>query len=278
MTYRIFETHAHYDDESFDEDRDGLIRELLSTNVAAIANIGADLNSSKASVGLADKYENVFAVVGVHPDMISCLEEMQGEERAVEEIRQIAKRDKVVAIGEIGLDYYERAENEKPFEQRERQKVWFKKQIALANELGFPVVIHSRDAGEDTYNLLKENVVEKKGVIHCFSYSAEMAERFVKLGYFIGIGGVVTFKNAKKAVEVVKKVGIENLVLETDSPYLAPVPFRGKRNDSSKIQYVVETLSELLSLSKEEILRITYENALKLYHLEGVGDGKLFRD
>lgn len=270
MTYKIFETHAHYDDESFDEDREVLLEELLSTDIVAIANIGADLESSRASVELAKKYEKVFAVVGVHPDMISCLEEISEEERAIEEIRKIAKREKVVAIGEIGLDYYERAENEKPIEIRERQKLWFKKQVALANELELPVVIHSRDAGEDTYNLLKEEEVEKRGVIHCFSYSAEMAERFVKLGYFIGMGGVVTFKNAKKAVEVVKRVGIENLVLETDSPYLAPMPFRGKRNDSSKIKYVVEKLSELLSLSEEEILKRTYENALKLYHLKEV--------
>lgn len=266
---KIFETHAHYDDEAFDEDRDELLKEILSTSVEYIANIGADLESSKKTVELSKKYEKLFAVVGVHPDMIESLKNRE-KEAVLEELRALAKEEKVVAIGEIGLDYYERSEDEKPDSVREAQKFWLKEQIKLANELGLPVVIHSRDAGEDTYECLKENKVEKTGVIHCFSYSAEMAEKFVKLGYFIGMGGVVTFKNARKAVEVVKKVGIENLVLETDSPYLAPVPFRGKRNNSSYLSYVVEKIAELLEISEEEVLEKTYHNAKRLYQLKEV--------
>lgn len=269
MSGKIFETHAHYDDEAFDEDRDELLKEMLSTSVEYIANIGADLESSKKTVELSKKYEKLFAVVGVHPDMIESLKNRE-KEAVLEELRALAKEEKVVAIGEIGLDYYERSEDEKPDSVREAQKFWLKEQINLANELGLPVVIHSRDAGEDTYECLKENKVEKTGVIHCFSYSAEMAEKFVKLGYFIGMGGVVTFKNARKAVEVVKKVGIENLVLETDSPYLAPVPFRGKRNNSSYLSYVVEKIAELLEISEEEVLEKTYHNAKRLYQLKEV--------
>lgn len=267
VKYKIFETHAHYDDESFDEDRDSLIEEILSTDVEYITNIGADLFSSGQSVLLAKKHEKVLAVVGVHPDMIGTLERLS-EEEVLGSLKELAAVPKVVAIGEIGLDYYERSDDEKPEAVRNAQKFWLKKQIELANELDLPVVIHSRDAGEDTYLFLKENEVKKKGVIHCFSYSAEMAEKFVKLGYFIGMGGVVTFKNARKAIEVVKKVGIENLVLETDSPYLAPVPYRGKRNNSSYIRYVVEKIAEILELSEEEVLEKTYKNAKKLYHLK----------
>lgn len=269
MKGKIFETHAHYDDEAFGEDRDELLKEIFSTNVDYITNIGADLESSKKTLELAKTYEKVLAVVGVHPDMIDTLEHREKEE-VLEELRVLAKEKKVVAIGEIGLDYYERSEDAKPLPVRERQKFWLKAQIDLANELGLPVVIHSREAAEDTYEFLKENKVEKTGVIHCFSYSAEMAEKFVRLGYFIGMGGVVTFKNAKKAVEVVKKVGISNLVLETDSPYLAPVPFRGKRNNSTYISYVVEKIAEILEITREEVLEKTYQNAERLYQIKEV--------
>ena len=264
--YKIFETHAHYDDEWYDEDRKELLSRLLDTDISFITNIGADIETSKNSVKLADEFERVLAAVGVHPDNIGCMEALP-EKEGIEILRNLAKHPKVVAIGEIGLDYFEREPEEKNKTVRDRQKYWFLEQLKLAKELNKPVVIHSRDAAEDTYNVLKD-FGYNKGVIHCYSYSPEMAERFVKLGYYIGIGGVVTFKNAKKTKETVKRIGLENIVLETDSPYLAPVPFRGKRNDSGNIKYIVEEIAGLLGISEEKVIEATFNNAVKLYELE----------
>ena len=264
--YKIFETHAHYDDEWYDEDRKELLSRLLDTDISFITNIGADIETSKNSVKLADDFERVLAAVGVHPDNIGCMEALP-EKEGIEILRNLAKYNKVVAIGEIGLDYFEREPEEKNKTVRERQKYWFLEQLKLAKELNKPVVIHSRDAAEDTYNELKD-FGYNKGVIHCYSYSPEMAERFVKLGFYIGIGGVVTFKNAKKTKETVKRIGLENIVLETDSPYLAPVPFRGKRNDSGNIKYIVEEIAGLLGISEEKVIETTFNNAVKLYELE----------
>ena len=264
--YKIFETHAHYDDEWYDEDRKELLSRLLDTDISFITNIGADIETSKNSVKLADGFERVLAAVGVHPDNIGCMEALP-EKEGIEILRNLAKHTKVVAIGEIGLDYFEREPEEKNKTVRDRQKYWFLEQLKLAKELNKPVVIHSRDAAEDTYNVLKD-FGYNKGVIHCYSYSPEMAERFVKLGYYIGIGGVVTFKNAKKTKETVKRIGLEHIVLETDSPYLAPVPFRGKRNDSGNIKYIVEEIAGLLGISEEKVIETTFNNAVKLYELE----------
>ena len=266
LEYKIFETHAHYDDEWYDEDRKELLSRLLDTDISFITNIGADIETSKNSVTLADEFERVLAAVGVHPDNIGCMEALP-EKEGIEILRNLAKHTKVVAIGEIGLDYFEREPEEKNKTVRDRQKYWFLEQLKLAKELNKPVVIHSRDAAEDTYNVLKD-FGYNKGVIHCYSYSPEMAERFVKLGFYIGIGGVVTFKNAKKTKETVKRIGLENIVLETDSPYLAPVPFRGKRNDSGNIKYIVEEIAGLLGISKEKVIETTFNNAVKLYELE----------
>ena len=264
--YKIFETHAHYDDEWYDEDRKELLSRLLDTDISFITNIGADIETSKNSVKLSDEFERVLAAVGVHPDNIGCMEALP-EEEGIEMLRSLAKHPKVVAIGEIGLDYFEREPEEKNKTVRDRQKYWFLEQLKLAKELNKPVVIHSRDSADDTYNELKD-FGYNKGVIHCYSYSPEMAERFVKLGFYIGIGGVVTFKNAKKTKETVKRIGLENIVLETDSPYLAPVPFRGKRNDSGNIKYIVEEIAGLLGISKEKVIETTFNNAVKLYELE----------
>ena len=264
--YKIFETHAHYDDEWYDEDRKELLSRLLDTDISFITNIGADIETSKNSVKLADEFERVLAAVGVHPDNIGCMEALP-EKEGTEILRNLAIHTKVVAIGEIGLDYFEREPEEKNKTVRDRQKYWFLEQLKLAKELNKPVVIHSRDAAEDTYNVLKD-FGYNKGVIHCYSYSPEMAERFVKLGYYIGIGGVVTFKNAKKTKETVKRIGLEHIVLETDSPYLAPVPFRGKRNDSGNIKYIVEEIAGLLGISEEKVIETTFKNAVKLYELE----------
>ena len=266
LEYKIFETHAHYDDEWYDEDRKELLSRLLDTDISFITNIGADIETSKNSVKLADEFERVLAVVGVHPDNIGCMEALP-EKEGTEILRNLAIHTKVVAIGEIGLDYFEREPEEKNKTVRDRQKYWFLEQLKLAKELNKPVVIHSRDAAEDTYNELKD-FGYNKGVIHCYSYSPEMAERFVKLGYYIGIGGVVTFKNAKKTKETVKRIGLEHIVLETDSPYLAPVPFRGKRNDSGNIKYIVEEIAGLLGISEEKVIETTFNNAVKLYELE----------
>lgn len=263
---KIFETHAHYDDEWYDEDRKELINRLLSTDISFITNIGADLITSKKSVELSEKFERVIAAVGVHPDGIDCLDELP-EGEGIDLLRSLAKHPKVVAIGEIGLDYFEREPDAKNKEVRERQKYWFVEQLKLAKELDKPFVIHSRDAAEDTYNVLKD-FGYNKGVIHCYSYSPEMAERFVKLGFYIGIGGVVTFKNAKKTKETVKKIGLKHIVLETDSPYLSPVPFRGSRNDSGNIKYVVKEIAELSGVTEEEVIETTFKNAVQLYELE----------
>lgn len=263
---KIFETHAHYDDEWYDEDREELIVRLLETDISFITNIGADIETSKKSVKLAEKFEKVLAVVGVHPDVISCLDELQKGE-GIDLLRNLAKHPKVVAIGEIGLDYFEREPDAKNKAVRERQKYWFLEQLKLAKELDKPFVIHSRDAAEDTYNVLKD-FGYNKGVIHCYSYSPEMAERFVKLGFYIGIGGVITFKNAKKTKETVKRLGLKHIVLETDSPYLSPVPFRGSRNDSGNIRYVVKEIAELLGVEEEEVIKTTFKNAVQLYELE----------
>ena len=266
LEYKIFETHAQYDDEWYDDDRRELLSRLLDTEISFITNIGADIETSKNSVKLADEFERVLAVVGVHPDNIDCMEALP-EKEGIEILRNLAKHPKVVAIGEIGLDYFEREPEEKNKAVRDGQKYWFLEQLKLAKELNKPVVIHSRDAAEDTYNELKD-FGYNKGVIHCYSYSPEMAERFVKLGFYIGIGGVVTFKNAKKTKETVKRIGLENIVLETDSPYLAPVPFRGKRNDSGNIKYIVEEIAGLLGISEEKVIETTFNNAVKLYELE----------
>ena len=266
LEYKIFETHAHYDDEWYDEDRKELLSRLLDTDISFITNIGADIETSKNSVKLTDEFERVLAAVGVHPDNISCIEALP-EKEGIEILRSLAKHPKVVAVGEIGLDYFEREPEEKNKSVRDRQKYWFLEQLKLAKELNKPVVIHSRDAAEDTYNVLKD-FGYNKGVIHCYSYSPEMAERFVKLGFYIGIGGVVTFKNAKKTKETVKRIGLRHIVLETDSPYLAPVPFRGKRNDSSNIKYIVEEIAGLLGISEEKVIETTFNNAVKLYELE----------
>lgn len=266
MKHKIFETHAHYDDEWYDEDRKELIARLLDTDISFITNIGADLETSRNSVRLAGEFDRVLAAVGVHPDEISCLDTLP-EGEGIKILKKLAADEKVVAIGEIGLDYYEREPGTKNKTVRERQKYWFLEQLKLAKELDKPYVIHSREAAEDTYNILKD-FGYNKGVIHCYSYSPEMAERFVKLGFYIGIGGVVTFKNAKKTKDTVKRIGLKHIVLETDSPYLAPVPFRGNRNDSGNIKYIVEQISELLGVSTEEVVELTFKNAVKLYELE----------
>lgn len=256
----IFDTHTHYDDEQFDEDRETLLLSLAEHGVGAIANMGASMRGAKDSVALAKKYPFVYAAVGIHPDHAK---ELNEEEFAV--LQQLAAEEKVVAIGEIGLDYYWDST------EREEQKFWFKRQLALAQELNLPVVIHSRDAAADTLDIMKEAYAASggvlTGVIHCFSYETEMAREYVKMGFYLGVGGVATFKNGRKLKEVIEDTPLEKLVLETDCPYLAPVPFRGKRNSSEKLSYVVSAIAEIKGVTEDEVERITWENACNLYRL-----------
>lgn len=254
----IFDTHAHFDDAQFDEDRDSHLRALADVGVGTVVNIGASLASSRRSVALTETYPFIYAAVGVHPDEVGEL-----DSAGMEELRQLAVRDKVVAIGEIGLDYHWMVQ------EKEVQAKWFIAQLDLARELQLPVVIHSRDAAEDTYQILQEQHAEEiGGVIHCFSYSPEMAKKYVDMGFYIGIGGVLTYKNGKKLKEVAAQVPLERIVLETDCPYLAPSPHRGERNTSAYLPHVVETLAVIKETTCETIIRVTEENARRLYRME----------
>lgn len=253
----IFETHAHYDDEQFAEDRNELILAVHESGVHPIINVGASLSSTKTTLALSDQYDFVYAAVGVHPDDV---EELSDE--SVEWLYEQTKKPKVVAIGEIGLDYHWHEEKE----HQKLQRKWFARQLELAKTAKLPVIIHSRDAAADTLSVMKEcNAKQIPGVIHCYSYSYEMALEFVKLGYYIGVGGVVTFKNAKKLVETVEKIPLERIVVETDCPYMAPDPYRGTRNDSRNIAYVIQKIAQIKNMDATEVERITEENAYQLF-------------
>ena len=254
----IFETHAHYDDEKFDGDRVELLSHLLrENNIGNIVNIGASFRGCKDSLLLAEQYDNVYAALGIHPEEMD-----DATEENLAWIRENASNPKVVAIGEIGLDYYW----VKDEEGRAKQRIWFDKQMDLAKEVNLPVVIHSREAAEDTFNTIKRyNTQDIKGIVHCYSYSKELALEYVKMGWYIGVGGVVTFKNGKKLVETVQAIPLENIVLETDCPYMAPEPHRGSRNSSIYLKYVAEKIAQLKGVSVEEVESVTYENALRIY-------------
>jgi len=254
----IFETHAHYDDEKFDEDRVELLSHLLrENNIGNIVNVGATFRGCKDSIKLAEEYDNVYAAIGIHPEEIDEI-----NEDVINWLRENSSNPKVVAIGEIGLDYYWVKEPK----QRAKQRLWFDRQMDLALELNLPVIIHSRDAAEDTLNtIIRYNTQGLKGIVHCYSYSKEIAMEYVKMGWYIGVGGVVTFKNGRKLVETVEAIPIENIVLETDCPYMAPVPHRGERNSSIYLSHVAEKIAELKGLTVKEVEDITYENALRVY-------------
>lgn len=254
----IFDTHAHYDDSRFDEDREAVLTSLSFHNVARVVNVAADMDSVRTTLALAEQYSFIYAAIGVHPDDVAGLTDAD-----METLRALSKHEKAVAIGECGLDYYER---ETP---RETQMYWFRQQLALAKELDLPVVVHSRDAAEDTYLTVKEAYTgDGAGIIHCFSYGKEMARAYLDLGYYIALGGVVTFKNSKKAKEVAAYVPEDRLLIETDCPYLAPVPFRGTRNYSGHLSYVLDELAALRGTDRERLEQATYENACRLYRLK----------
>lgn len=252
----IFETHAHYDDERFTEDQESVLADLPHKGISPVINVGASIASTRTTLELAQKYDFIYAAVGVHPSDIDGL-----NEETFAWLTQQTTYEKTVAVGEIGLDYYWDKEG------HDLQKYWFIRQLELAGEKKLPVMIHSREAAADTIEIMKKYGKDLNGVIHCYSYSPEMAQEYVKMGYFIGVGGVVTFKNAKKLKETVKEIPLESIVLETDCPYLAPEPFRGKRNCSLYISYVAEKIAELKGISAEEVIRQTEENAKQLYQI-----------
>ena len=253
----IFDTHAHYDDEDFDADRYELLESMKEHGVGTIVNIGANMRSCKTTLALAEKYPFVYGALGVHPSDCGTM-----TEEDIQWIKANAANEKIVAIGEIGLDYY--WDNV----ERDVQKKWFVRQLEIAKETGLPVIIHSRDAAQDTLEIMKaEHKDTTGGVIHCFSYGVEMAREYLNMDYFIGVGGVLTFKNGKKLKEVVEYAPMDKLVLETDCPYLAPVPYRGKRNSSLYLTHVVEEMAAIKGMSVEEVIRVTAENAKRLYRL-----------
>ncbi len=248
----IFDSHAHYTDKAFNDDRNHMLGSLKESGICGVINCGADLESSKESLALSEKYDYIYSACGVHPEEVDNL-----PHNYIDILRQMAKDEKCVAIGEIGLDYYWRQDN------KDLQKKVFEEQILLAKELDLPIIVHDREAHEDTLNILKKH--NPKGVLHCFSGSVEIAKEVLKLGMYIGLGGAVTFKNAKKPVEVAEMLPLDRLLLETDCPYMAPVPMRGKRNNSAYIQYVAEKIGEIKGLDPQIITDNATENVKKLF-------------
>ncbi len=255
----IFDTHAHYEDAAFDEDRRELLESLPKHKIEYIVNISSGIKTIDQSINLAENYEYIYASVGIHPE-----DSMLMNEERLLWLREKADHPKVVAIGEIGLDYYW----DTP--ERDIQKEWFIRQIEMAKEIGKPLVIHSRDAANDTFNIMKEtNAHEVGAIIHCFGYGVEQARQYLNMGFYLGIGGVVTFKNGRKLKEVVAFAPLEQLVLETDCPYLSPVPYRGKRNSSLYLPYIAQEIANIKGIDYDTVVRITNENAKKLYKMKG---------
>lgn len=247
----IFETHAHYDDGAFDGDRDTLLSSMQDNGIGRIINVGASLKSTAASIRLAEQYPFIYAAAGVHPS-----ETAELDEEGFARLREQCLHRRVVAVGEIGLDYYW----DEP--SHEIQQMWFARQLELAREIKKPVIIHSREAAKDTYDIMAAHSAgEIGGVVHCFSYSVEMALEYVKMGFYIGVGGVVTFKNGKKLKEVVGAVPLDRILLETDSPYLSPDPYRGRRNSSLNIPYIAQKIAEIKGIPYDEVIAVTEENA-----------------
>lgn len=252
----IFDTHAHYDDEQFDHDREELLNSMEEQGVGTIVNVCASYDSVFRVPEMIREYPFMYGAIGVHPDEVGSL-----NEETFAEMKQCFEKDKIVAVGEIGLDYYWDKES------RDVQKKWFIRQLDLARELALPVIIHSREAAADTFQIMKEHGQGLRGIIHCYSYEKEQAKEYVKMGYHIGVGGVVTFKNGRKLKETVEEIPLTSIVLETDCPYLAPEPFRGKRNHSGYIRYVAEKIAEIKGITVEEVISQTEKNAQEIFIL-----------
>lgn len=255
MYHNIFDTHSHYDDSKFNPDREDVLGRLQGQGVSFVVSCGCDIDSTQFNFDLAQKYDFFYFASGLHPED---LEGASLDDLAL--IEKFAKNKKCVAIGEIGLDYHWMSST------KEVQRDFFEAQLELAKRMSLPVIVHDREAHGDTLDILKN--AKPNGVLHCFSGSKEMAREIIKLGMYIGLNGVVTFQNARKSLEVVKEIPLDRLVLETDCPYLAPVPMRGKRNDSSYIPYIAEKIAQVLEMDTQKLLDITSENAKKLYNLE----------
>jgi len=256
--YPIFDTHAHYDDEAFNEDREELLANLSAQGIARVVNVSSSLAACQRTIELMERYDYIYGAIGVHPSDSGEL-----TEESFMWLAEQCRREKCLAVGEIGLDYYW----DEP--DRDIQKKWFVRQLNLAREVKLPVIIHSRDAAKDTVDIMTaERAEEIGGVIHCYSYTKETARTFLDMGFYFGIGGVLTFKNAKKLKEAVEYIPMDRIVVETDCPYLAPVPNRGKRNSSLNLPYVLAELAQIKGLSEEEVRQIVWENSLKLYRME----------
>ena len=251
----IFDSHAHYDDSAFDADRGELLAQMAENGIHRIVNVGASIRGVEASQALAEQYPFIYAAVGVHPDEVGHMDEQK-----LLWMYDLCRKPKTVAVGEIGLDYYWDKE------AHDFQKLWFRKQLRMSKDTQLPINVHSRDAAQDTLDIIKEeHAGTTGGVIHCFSSSPEIAMEYVKMGYFIGVGGVVTFKNSKVLKAVVETVPLEHIVVETDCPYLAPTPNRGKRNSSLYLPLVVDEIARIKQIDREETEAILYENTLRLY-------------
>ena len=253
----IFDSHAHFDDDAFDADRDTLLSSFSENGVGYVVNVTASVESLKTVPEMIKQYDFLYGTIGIHPNETGPM-----TENVLKEMEVLCQLEKIVAVGEIGLDYYW----DEP--EREIQKKWFREQLKLAEKTGLPVSIHSREAAKDTLDVMKEMDGKLSGgVIHCFSYGVDVAREYLNMGYYLGIGGVLTFKNAKKIREVVEFAPLERILLETDSPYLSPEPFRGKRNDSTRLKYVVEALSQIKNVPEEEVIRVTTRNAMNMYRI-----------
>lgn len=256
----IFETHAHYEDEAFDIDREELLTDLPKQGIDYVVDVSSTLKSVDQVLALAEKYPYIYGAVGIHPS-----ETAELNEENYLWLKEKAKHPKCVAIGEIGLDYYWDTPD------RSIQKVWFERQIELAREVKLPMIIHSRDAANDTFGIMKEAKADAIGaIIHCFGYGVEQARQYLNLGFYLGIGGVITFTNGKKLKEVVEYTPLDQLVLETDCPYLAPVPHRGKRNSSLNLPYVVKEIARIKNVDYDTVLKVTSDNAKKFYRINEV--------
>jgi TatD DNase family protein len=254
----IFETHAHYEDDAFDEDREELLAELPKQGIEYVVDVSSGINTVDKVIALTEQYSYIYGTVGIHPGDAKEL-----NDELFEELKKKAKHPKIVAIGEIGLDYYWDATD------RDTQKIWFARQMELARECKLPLVIHSRDAANDTYQMMMEAKADELGaIIHCFGYGVEQARQYLNMGFYLGIGGVITFTNGRKLKEVVEYAPLTQLVLETDCPYLAPVPHRGTRNSSLYLTHVAKEIARIKNVDYDTVIQITNENAKKFYFKE----------
>ena len=259
----FFDSHSHYNDEKFDEDREQIINDTYNAGITKFVCAGYNIKSSLDSLELSKKYDFIYSICGISPNDIPQTE--QELWKSLDEITKIVqnnKSKKLVAIGEIGLDYYWNKEN------KELQEQAFIKQIELANKLELPIVIHSRDASVDTINIIEENKVNKAGIFHCCQQNQEMIKNALRLGYYISLAGPVTFKNAKNSADIIQMIPMDKLLIETDSPYLAPEPNRGKRNDCRNVKYVAQKIADVKGITLEEVAKVTYENAMRIFEID----------